>query len=261
MMNTAHPGRDELRRLPHAARIAFACRCARRVRPVISSAWPTIPLEYITSVDEALEGVEGVADGRLESMGNAEELEQLVYAATSRTNRNKYPNLGIANYEKANASLLAVLYALQSVTHDDSVSFAANAVNSAYFSSPILSDAVGRAIWLDFELLLKLSEFGNWNDATPVSQKVFGQMWPEGVPEGWPEGYEEARLGTTTYQLEISGPDGEDAEVVRERSLRLLRLMDRYVRASGGAGVRLIDDADVEERQPCNDLLPAGGGA
>jgi hypothetical protein len=44
-------------------------------------------------------------------------------------------------------------------------------------------DAAARS---DFRLLRDLAQREKWDDRTPVSQDVFGPLWPDGLPNGWP---------------------------------------------------------------------------
>jgi hypothetical protein len=40
----------------------------------------------------------------------------------------------------------------------------------------------------DCARLLEVATEQRWNEATPVPQQVFGELWPSGPPEGWPAG-------------------------------------------------------------------------
>lgn len=79
----------DLRRLPHWSRVAFAVRCARRVRPLFDEAWPNAGAVRTEAIDRAIELAErAVLEGQ--PVG---ELKQAMLNAVAATGAAQIPHL------------------------------------------------------------------------------------------------------------------------------------------------------------------------
>jgi hypothetical protein len=79
----------DLRRLPHWSRVAFAARCARRVRPLFEEAWPDAAAIRKEAVDRAIVLAEHCA-AKGQSVG---ELKQAVLGALMAAGQAQIPHL------------------------------------------------------------------------------------------------------------------------------------------------------------------------
>ncbi len=265
------PSVSDIARLPRWAQVAFAARCARRVQPLFKYFWPDAKVEYATAIRESLDAVEAICiKPRHAAVSTPRRIldrlaiveDAFAYETSSAQSWLRAKDI----VEGVIASVQAAAYALGAFENfaDDLYQSEHAASDAVEIASEILEEvatSLDRAIVRDYQLLASSANKLNWTDETPVPPEVFGAMWPEGEPEGWPEEGREPLLGATAYELSVVGPDGVDAKAVRKRTVKLLRLMDRYVRASGGNGVRLEDDAGVTETSPYNAPQPVGGGA
>lgn len=274
--NPEIPTKEEIASLPRWARVAFAARCARRVQPLFVHEWPNALQKEIDNVDRVIT----LAESSAASHNNASEFSTGTPGISTSTEYTTYSAYSADSAAASAASAYSVDFA------DSAIASAYSAARDAYSAIFAFASTTNAGIRTDFELLKGLargepnmratvlgqSRFtdqddtrvvgysNSWTDDTPVPPEIFGPMWPDGEPEGWPLNGEDELIKNAVYQLSITGPDGVDAGVVGQRTIELLRLMDRYVRASGGGGVQLIDDADVGERSPCSTLMPVGGG-
>jgi hypothetical protein len=81
--------RDELRRLPHWARVAFAARCARLVLPLFQAAWPDASPRYKDALDRAIALAERSAAERQPADG----LREAAIDACGAAGRAQVPHL------------------------------------------------------------------------------------------------------------------------------------------------------------------------
>ena len=57
------PTKEEIKKLPRRAQVAFAARCARRVQPVFKAAWPEATEEHVEAIERAIRCAETAAAG------------------------------------------------------------------------------------------------------------------------------------------------------------------------------------------------------
>lgn len=56
----------------------------------------------------------------------------------------------------------------------------------AYAVSRLEEGLVVGSVWEDFVVLRNAAEAGDWDDQTPITGNVLGELWPQGTPPGWP---------------------------------------------------------------------------
>ncbi len=257
--------------LPPRAQLALASRCAIRVAPLFAHSWPDADKTFSLAVEHALFIAQDACSAQVFTPADGTKAYAASGGAIDASDAsNSTPSASHAAWAAAIAARVAGKYIRgESQISADVLIVIEYALQSAG-SSQEWRARTNEAIRFDYLLLLAL--YGIAPDGTrtgaddlagdnaPIPHETFGPLWPEGEPEGWPESWREPSLGGTNYELTVSGPDGVDADVVRSRTVKLLRLMDRYVRASGGRGVRLSDDTGVSEQSPCHSPQPVGGG-
>lgn len=115
--------------------------------------------------------------------------------------------------------------------------------------SPTLEFVIVQAMRRDFERLLALGNSEGWTDDSPVDPDLCGPLWPSGRPEGFPPELQSPDdIGGLEITLTI--PDGmsdEDAEAYAEKYILAL---DRYHRAIGGSGLRVIRPVEIRSSTP-----------
>ena len=201
------------------------------MQPLYVHARPAAPQKHVEALDNAIALSEWSATTASADAANA------VAAA----------GVGVGTY--ATNATNAAAYAANAAT--DAPNASTNAVSAAYTANAAadVADAKLRkptthAMRHDFELLVEATERFNWTDKTPVPSEFFGPLWPEGEPDGWPEEGKEPRLGSTEFELEVTGPPGVPAEEVVEQTWQLAVLLDRLSRVSGGYGIHIGDDVN-----------------
>jgi hypothetical protein len=191
---TSLPSHVELHRLPKLARIAFAARCARRVRPLVPHHWEAEPAHYFAAALRGVEIAERIAVG---SEWRDQDNETLgMIDAARKTAFHTIPMNGSTKNDVVTHSLnSSASAAFAAADHPLSVEEAMKSANLAIAATVMLSgDCMPidlqkgtEAIRRDFERLSDLSESYSWSDTTPVAPDVFGPMWPNGMPKGWPK--------------------------------------------------------------------------
>jgi len=183
------PTTEQVEALPHWAVVAFAARCANRVRPLVTRYWPDAQSEHIAAVDEALQVAESVArDGA--TGPDASRIVSILKPLRS------VPSELAAGYA-VEAAHNAVRAAASNVANPEDVSYAAmmsqGAANAASLAASCVSFAggvaddgeTGRAIGRDFRMLSRAAAAGNWSNMSPVPATVFGPMWPSQRQPEW----------------------------------------------------------------------------
>lgn len=174
---------DIVRSLPHWARVAFAARCARAVRPLFEAAWPDAiskrgaALDAATSLAEqsacdglAAEGLESAAAGATITAGGA-----LVGVYGFKSYGDPLPATDHAGYIASFAAKVAE-YAAKAADAGPSGSAAA-----AIHAYSLARDTTDRAeavaildrLHADLASLRRVASRGRWTDDTPVPPDVF----------------------------------------------------------------------------------------
>lgn len=178
MKNLFLPSQDDLSRLSRWAIVAFAARCACRVRPL-----------YQGANSELIE----------QAIGIAQELSAKAVPSPVRANNYAAQVGAVAKQLKEGPSAHVAWAACAAAAAAERASRAANGVpradlNAAEQSASVVHYArraagfygadtlVNAAIWRDFDIL----DAQRWTNDTPVPRGVFGVMWRDGKPTGWP---------------------------------------------------------------------------
>lgn len=182
------PGKKELEQLPRWAQVAFAARCAERVRPLYKHFWPDAPQKYIDAVDEAV----------LVAWRAASQASVPAYAAAAAVAYAAVDAIDVAAADDT-AGAYGAAYAAHVAVRASAHAAAANAraANARAADAAAAADdaathaaASGAAIAAmrrDYELLKALAEREGWTDESAVDPDLLGPLWAEGEPEGWPE--------------------------------------------------------------------------
>ena len=235
------PTEDELMQLPRWARVAFAARCAERVRPLFRHYWADAPEEYVRAVDEAVTLAKRAAtasrrDGRFRAAvrvaaaaadGAANAAEQACNYADS------------ASVSAAFAASFAADAAFQAPSRRTRPGHVADAVGAASSAARIagVGTYTNLAMRRDFALLSALAEREGWTDETAVDPDLLGPLWAEGEPEGWPEDAREERAGDSTFAVRFEFPDGTPRDEIVAYISEFTKRMDALAKSSGVSGI------------------------
>ncbi len=250
------PSDDDLRRLPRWAAVAFAARCADRVRGLISRHGPRNKLG--PPAREVIELVQALASG--DTSGSMQELSRLTNQLSA--NLRSAVEAGESSREsEVTEAVLAAIFAsasAQSASRKPEFDLDPPFADMPGILTPLLHPALGASLAatsalnaarlagldavavldahrFDFELLRSESEIETWDDDTAVGPEFFGELWPSGQPENWMGGYAEAvqvasmPLPLTIYVKPGTAPPEEIGELLAEIS-SLYRML-------GGSGI------------------------
>lgn len=226
---TKAPKENDVMNLPRWARVAFAARCARRVRPLFTASRSDVSSEDVLAVDRALELAESSARlGRSADVhAHADAVVGISHAAA---HSDAAKPASYASYAAYDVFYNATNAAYAAATAADAVRAAARAI------------AI-HAMWFDLDLLTELAKMNAWTDDSPVDPDLCGPIWPFGKPKGWPEQTEDAKaIGGLKVTIELSDEVSDD-EAERLITEYVDRLDDLH-RALGGKGLRLIRPVD-----------------
>jgi len=227
------PTEEEIAQLPRWARVAFAARCARRVQPIFSAAWPDADEWHVQRIEQAISIAEDAAfQARSATIApGIDNVKEAVVAALTSAS---------AAVAAADAAYGAWLAATTAQTAADTVAYvaadAARAAKGASFEREVVS-----GIRRDFARLKEMAEREAWTDETPVLSEFFGPLWLEGEPERWP--FVKARRAKfyEQPQLEIYiDPGNAPKETIQEV---FEALSDLHV-AAGGLGLEFVNDGN-----------------
>jgi restriction endonuclease Mrr len=164
------PNEEALRSLPRWALVAFAVRCARRVQPLFTRAWPQAPDEYVATLARAVEETERWAGRGISAMTSARYHANAAAEVADLADQESGAVLKSGAYFAAHA----IANAAGCLGHPK------EAVTAAHFAardaSVALSPFSGEAndlIATDFHLLKTLARKERWDDNTPVAPDTF----------------------------------------------------------------------------------------
>ncbi|MAY75651.1 MAG: hypothetical protein CMJ31_13230 [Phycisphaerae bacterium] len=164
------PTEEELARLPRNAVVAYALRCAMRVRPLVEVYWPNAPRKQLAAIDRAITLVQAAVTNPAST--SASELSHAAVAADAAANA-----ADAANAAAARAALAARAAAAADTAH------AAHAAHAAAASNVAAANAAAGA---DYNTLAHLAREDGWADDTGIDVERLGPLWPQGTPAGWP---------------------------------------------------------------------------
>lgn len=158
---------DRLALLPRWAVVAFAARCARRVVPLLGTAWPDAPQPLVLGITEAVAYVEDCAGRGATETTAAQELAFRADYASEHA-----PDL--LAYSAAHAAANAV----GTLCHPGEAARAAywaasDAAKALELASPGPSPAV---LLADLEYLERLAAREGWTDTARVPSGVFAPL-------------------------------------------------------------------------------------
>jgi hypothetical protein len=252
------PTEDEIAQLPRWARVAFAVRCAQRVRPIVTRFNPQASLEQIALMDRVIE---------LTRFSAAEATQKHTLDLDDLTKR------------LVGVQLRSVKFAASAAMAGESVAgWASGAASAAWFTTirelgrRMFGPAISAAMRRDLALLLDLAKAEGWTDATGVDVDRLGPLWPDGPPEGWPaDGSEDEPRPVMKVQVTVP-PGLTDAQRAQfEAKLAdLFAAMSAYDAEMGGSGLRILDSggftespvgdtADDSTPEPTTELAAGGG--
>ncbi len=248
--------KEELRKLPRWACVAFAARCARRVQPLFKFGWPGAPDEHVRAVDRAIALAEESAH-----MGRADSLildaARAAYAANAAARAAnaaaRAANAANAAARAARAAAYAANAAANAANDADADADAADAAAAARGADAAArgADAAARgaaadaAARADYELLVALSK-KNRNPEATVDVALLGPLWANGEPKWWPK--EDRHIGMSTAML----PSPRiavvwDPEVVPEDDYKeIMALLGELCRAAGAVGIQPLTTGECE---------------
>ena len=157
------PTKEEIAKLPRWARVAFAVRCAKRVRPLFR---PSRSHEE-KSVDEAIQLAETIA-----ADGGRADLHERIREVVRRI----WSSDGSASSRAAKAAR-ACAEAATGVSSGAVQSAARAAVGALRRASDVRRD---------FHHIAATTSSENWTNSSPAPPTSFGPLWPDGAPEWWP---------------------------------------------------------------------------
>jgi hypothetical protein len=175
------PGKEEIARLPHWARVAFAARCAQIVGPLFRAGWPEAPEDIVRKVHRAVDvAVESAARAELPegAFDAAADVSEVIILAKDRTDV-RYRDL--AAYA-ANAALFAIRCAIAAGSNS---ARSESAINCATFAATYAFRALSRFDTtqharqlnrLDFDLIEQAAAREGWTDESPIPSDFFGPL-------------------------------------------------------------------------------------
>ncbi len=188
------PDHQDISRLARWAQVALAARAARRMQWVFASNWPDAPAEKVRDVERAIHAAERAAA----TASCSENMWGVARGAGMCHNAAVCMGLtraGAAARAAAGAALSAMpdepdeppadlppgtqVISIQAPKATDAVRDALHAAADAC-DDPSLRESLRRAVWRDYETLLRWARVSS--DATPLPVDSVGPLWPEGEP-------------------------------------------------------------------------------
>lgn len=279
---TKPPTGADMLTLPKWARLAFSSRSVGRVLHVFTANWPGAPRGYFNAVVSAVEYAHGAASSGVLDSAVCEQLAydtehvaadgvKAAYAADIDDDSAFFAR-DAAELDSAASVATAASLAVSACNPDTAAFASATAFHSVQHAR---RQVVLQSMWFDYDLLVELAKFNNWNDDSPVDPDLCGPLWPFGKPEGWRE--EPSTLEPLpALQIDIAVPAGMTEA---QRKEFVLRVSSFYGELSalhvqmGGHGLRFLDGrsvvhdpAESEAPTPCDpavrrdEVACVGGG-
>jgi hypothetical protein len=169
------PTFNDIVELPYWARIAFAARCARRVQPIFSAAWPNAPQKWGTAVEQAISFAENAAGS-----GKANPTILIYF-----TFPNAYKAAEAAKTTKVTkAAKVAYAATYAALASSGSNEYAAELTAKVSQFAHNANHSTLQEMQRDFDKLKIESNREKWTDNTPVSRDFFGPLWLKGKEPG-----------------------------------------------------------------------------
>jgi hypothetical protein len=172
------PTIEELAKLPRWARVAFLARCARRVLPICRYSCPTAPASQSKAIEDVVIAAENAAKIGQKGLVPTSVLSTL-HAAIADCEVLNRGNVGIAVAPAARVANDPDVHPEE--THEAICRIANLLLEIATVRTAKLIGRVRR----DFDRVKFVARKRNWTDDTPVSQEVFGPMWPKDLVPDW----------------------------------------------------------------------------
>jgi hypothetical protein len=172
------PTKDEVATLPRWAMVAFAARCARRVQPVFTAAWPSVPSQHVEAVATAIASAEATAKHARTSFTADPALAADAADAAARAAARSSDAADAADA----AARTAARAARAAANAVDTASYAARAADAAAAFAATNAASPMRS---DFNLLVALSKQLAWTDDSPVDVALLGPLWPPEMEPAW----------------------------------------------------------------------------
>ena len=266
MSEASIPTKEELKKLPRWACVAFAARCARRVQPLFND-WDREE-KHIADIEAAISAAEEAAatatthadSAAADDVDSAASIAASIAATASNASNAAASNAANVAASASNAASAAAASNRAAANANAPISNSVTAANAAAYTSYATNAVVDAAaaasraadaaesdtatavaeavtaMTRDLELLKEASRQEEWTDDTPVPPEFFGPLWPEGEPEGWPVKEETSEGQELVLEFEV--PEGMSDEEAMERISALINKADDLHRAHGGRGLR-----------------------
>ena len=264
--------------------VAYALRAVLRLRPLLESAWPSIPKEHVAAVDQALASAAAVAEN---PVARTDRLKARVTASQAVTALGRVTTDAFdARYNKSDAteladSLMSAVSSLMSAAADDDpYDNAVHALGSAAYAADKHAESISEAFELaaiaDLERIRKIAKDRNISNHQNGNRlRYFGPLWPVDKPEGWPitgdmpgaegagseqedSGQDESGAVPSGLDLRIFLPEGLSEDDAFDHLKNLIAALDARHKELGGAGLQ-IDD--IEAWVPATVPVTQPGGA
>jgi hypothetical protein len=178
--------KEQIQSLPRWAQVAFVARCARRVQPIFSAAWPNAPQEHIIAIEKAISGAEAAAARASSAAFDLIEsgLGAGAAALAAGLSSPAY-EVGMAAEYALGAAAGPLIESSINVASRVAEAFASATRAAIRTGSGSLWLATGVAIYRDFERLKASAMVKGWTDETCVPPEFFGPLWHRGEEPDW----------------------------------------------------------------------------
>ncbi|MEO1279728.1 MAG: hypothetical protein AAFV77_12295 [Planctomycetota bacterium] len=175
-------------------------RCAERVRPLFTYAWPKAKHVHIDAVDRAISIAKDIARRGVPDSGTTQDGDAVTAIDARAAANAAYITAGAAYgatsahaaaaaaAESAAHAASAASEAVDTIASDVGTSFAAHGGDASYASTAAnyavnAHPAAAKVVLHDFDALLAMAEREGWTNTTPVDPDALGPLWPEGWPD------------------------------------------------------------------------------
>jgi len=229
------PTEEEIAKLPHWARVAFAARCARRALPLYGRyVWPEPPNDQIQLLKMAVRGAEiGIDEEKVGGLLNALDL---IHGTTLNSALTAHsPALYATQVVRCVSIALQLRQGGKDTQLSEQTRFAFEATDAATRAGE--EARLATVIRRDFDHIASLAEWQHWTDDTPVPPEVFGPLWPEGPPKGWPPSTDVPQR--TDLAIEGFARERVTEQMIEDDIVNLFNALNRYHIARSGVRLTL----------------------